>query len=143
MKPASAANLKKTTEEAFTLEASQLTPEMPGEIIHLSVSRILQSITDLSEFHTSSRRDDLIPSLEDENVDDNSNNLNPVTLEGSKAMSRGIPSPLIQLCRIVALVAAHVGHVRSDILMDPEERRKKLDRQFDPVSVKTKNQLKG
>ena len=135
---ASAANLKKTTEEAFTLEASHLTPEMPGEIIHLSVSRILQSITDLSEFHTSSRRDDLIPSLEDENVDDNSNNLNPVTLEGSKTMSRGIPSPLIQLCRIVALVAAHVGHVRSDILMGPEERRKKLDRQFDPRFRKSK-----
>lgn len=136
-------NLKKTTEEAFTLEASQLTPELPGEIIHLSVSRILQSITDLSEFHTSSRRDDLIPSLEDEKDDGNTNGdaAGSAALDGSKVIgnvSRGIPVPLIPLCRIVALVAAHVGHVRSDILMDPEERRKKLDRQFDPRFRKRK-----
>ena len=134
-------NLKKTTEEAFTLEASQLTAELPGEIIHLSVSRILQSITDLSEFHASSRRDDLIPSLEDENDNGNSSG-DSVTLDGSKVIgnvSRGIPIPLIPLCRIIALVAAHVGHVRSDILMDPEERRKKLDRQFDPRFRKKKS----
>lgn len=118
--------LKKTTEEAFTLEAGPLTPELPGEIIHLSVSRILQSITDLSEYHALSRRDDLIS-----NLDGGDSTIVP-TSSNSTGAARGIPIPLTPLCRIVALVAAHVGHVRSDILMDPEDRRKKLDRQFDP-----------
>ena len=119
--------LKKTTEEAFTLEAGLLTPELPGEIIHLSVSRILQSITDLSEYHASSRREDLIS-----NLDENDSVSSIVPTSSNTRAARGIPIPLIPLCRIVALVAAHVGHVRSDILMDPEDRRKKLDRQFDP-----------
>lgn len=120
--------LKKTTEEAFTLEAGPLTPELPGEIIHLSVSRILQSITDLSEYHVSSRRDDLIS-----NLDDGDSTIVPTSSNSTDTgAARGIPIPLTPLCRIVALVAAHVGHVRSDILMDPEDRRKKLDRQFDP-----------
>lgn len=119
--------LKKTTEEAFTLEAGPLTSELPGEIIHLSVSRILQSITDLSEYHASSRRDDLVASLDN----DYDSSIVP-TANSSSGAARGIPIPLIPLCRIVALVAAHVGNVRSDILMDPEDRRKKLDRQFDP-----------
>ena len=123
--------LKKTTEEAFTLEAGPLTPELPGEIIHLSVSRILQSITDLSEYHESSRRDDLISNLDD------GDSMIVTTISNSGA-ARGIPIPLIPLCRIVSLVAAHVGHVRSDILMDPEDRRKKLDRQFDPRFRATK-----
>ena len=132
--------LKKSTEEAFTLEAGPMTPELPGEIIHLSLSRILQSITDLSEFHISSRRDDLIASLEDPDGMD-------IIEEGSISTvpsnsSSGIPIPLIPHCRIIALIAAHVGHVRSDILMDPEDRRKKLDRQFDPRFQKEKEKIK-
>lgn len=119
--------LKKTTEEAFSLEASPLTPEFPGEIIHLGMARILQSITDLSEFHASSRREDLVVPLMDSDLIFKTSGVGSGTGE-----ARGIPVPLIPLCRIVALVAAHVGHVRSDILMDPEDRRKKLDRQFDP-----------
>jgi hypothetical protein len=123
--------LKKTTEEAFTLEAGPLVPELPGEMIHLSVSRILQSITDLSEYHALSRRDDLIS-----NLDEGDSVMVPTS--SNSGIARGIPIPLIPLCRIVSLVAAHVGHVRSDILMDPEDRRKKLDRQFDPRFRATK-----
>lgn len=121
--------LKKSTEEAFSLEAGPMTPELPGEIIHLGVSRILQSITDLSEFHVSSRRDDLIAKIEG---DDEEDFVATVPSNANSGTVRGIPIPLIPLCRIIALVAAHVGHVRSDILMDPEDRRKKLDQQFDP-----------
>lgn len=121
--------LKKTTEEAFSLAAEPMTLELPGEIIHLGMARILQSITDLSEFHSSSRRDDLISTLNETEIILNSAKLSS---SGTGSIARGIPIPLVPLCRIVALVAAHVGSVRSDVLMDAEERRKKLDRQFDP-----------
>lgn len=126
--------LKKTTEEAFSLEAGPLTAELPGEIIHLGLSRILQSVTDLSEFHAQSRREDLFSSLIDgkEVNFESINSSRNTSASTPTSTSLGIPIPLVQLCRIIALVAAHVGHVRSDILMDPEERRKKLDRQFDP-----------
>ena len=111
-------------EEAFKLQAEPLNPELPGEIIHFSMSRILQTLSDLTEFHLSGKREDLIAPLGSENVFAE----NGATVSAGK----GIPFPLIKTCRMVALIAAHVGSVKSAALMDPEKRKKKRPEFVDP-----------
>lgn len=115
----SSVSVSKSTEQAFQLQAEPLTPELPGEIIHLSVSRILQTLSDLTEYHLSGRRDDLIVPL------------SPGS--STKVATKGIPVPLVRTCRLVALIAAHVGSVKSDALMDPEKRlKKRQEKTLDP-----------
>ncbi len=114
------------TEETFKLQAEPLNPELPGEIIHFSLSRILQTLSDLTEFHLAGKREDLIAPLGSENV------LSENGAITVAAASKGIPYPLIKTCRLVALIAAHVGAVKSAALMDPEKRKKKRPEFVDP-----------